>query len=337
MEGLRKLVTVTLTAVYVLILVGATVRSTGAGMGCPDWPKCFGKWVPPVSITELPENYKEVYSAYREKKNQRFAGFLESIGMKTTAHQLRTDESIRKEEDFNAVKTWTEYVNRVIGMITGLLVVAVFVRSLIYGNVQLMWLAAFALAVVLVTGWFGSIVVSTNLTPWTVTLHMLLAFVLVALLVQMQIKLSNPPAHAAGNLLVWMGVACLVTVVQVILGTQVRESVDMLAQNGMSRNTWIDKLGAVFVVHRSFSWVALGINAFIVWKLYAEKTWRRWAMLLSALVMLPVLTGALMAWFAVPAFLQPVHLLLAALLFGLQWQIWLKMRYAEVTLKIQAA
>ncbi|GIV36131.1 MAG: hypothetical protein KatS3mg032_0510 [Cyclobacteriaceae bacterium] len=337
MKGLKKLVNVTLAAVYVLILVGATVRSTGAGMGCPDWPKCFGKWVPPVSMAGLPENYKQVYAAYREKKNQRFADFLESIGMKTTAHQLRTDESIRKEADFNAVKTWTEYVNRVIGMVTGLLVVAVFVRSLVHGSVQLMWLASLALAVILITGWFGSIVVSTNLTPWTVTLHMLLAFALLALLVQMQVKLSNPPAHAAGNLLVWMGVACLVTVVQVVLGTQVRESVDMLAQSGMNRDTWIDKLGAPFLVHRSFSWVALGVNAFIVWKLYTQKPWRRWAMLLGALVVFPVLTGALMAWFAVPAFLQPVHLLLAALLFGLQWHIWQQMQYASTTVKTHVA
>jgi cytochrome c oxidase assembly protein subunit 15 len=112
MRSFRRLSVSTLVAVYVLILVGGIVRSTGAGMGCPDWPKCFGRWVPPTSVSELPADYKRIYAMHREKKNQRFAKYLTTFGMTDTAQNILNDESILLENDFNPVKTWIEYVGR---------------------------------------------------------------------------------------------------------------------------------------------------------------------------------------------------------------------------------
>ncbi|RYY07203.1 MAG: hypothetical protein EOP43_03940 [Sphingobacteriaceae bacterium] len=106
-------------ALFIVILAGGVVRSTGSGMGCPDWPKCFGKYIPPVKEAQLPQGYHTQYVEKQLKKNKRFAKVLESFGYITLAKKIKNDTSIenKKQEEFNPFKTWTEYINRLIGVI----------------------------------------------------------------------------------------------------------------------------------------------------------------------------------------------------------------------------
>jgi cytochrome c oxidase assembly protein subunit 15 len=334
MRSFRKLTISTLVSVYILILVGGVVRSTGSGMGCPDWPKCFGQWTPPTSVNQLPENYKEIYSEHRIKKNERFAKYLTAFGFKETGDKILNDDSVKEETDFNLVKTWIEYLNRVVGVIIGFLIFAVFAYSIRYRktNRTITLIAFLSFILVGFQGWLGSIVVSTNLTPWTITLHMFLAMVIVALLIYLvhvsQSESQNTSQFdlpALGKILL---VICMVALlVQILFGTQVREGIDRVTREIQGRENWISAIGMDFIIHRAFSWVVLVLNVFLVVRLWKMQAVNPFALSVILLILGTILTGAGMAWFAVPPYLQPVHLLLATVTFGVQFLLVLKVGF----------
>src|ERR1700750_1912133 len=107
----RKTNLLSIIFLFAVILAGGVVRGSGSGMGCPDWPKCFGGYIPPTSVAQLPADYKQKYVAGRVKKNERFAKTLDKMGYEDLAKRIREDRSILIPEDFNAARTWTEYVN----------------------------------------------------------------------------------------------------------------------------------------------------------------------------------------------------------------------------------
>jgi heme a synthase len=319
-KSFARLCFVTLVAVYFLIAVGGIVRATGSGMGCPDWPKCFGNWVPPTSVDQLPPNYKESYSALREKKNVKFAKYLQAIGMNDTADKILNDQSILVEADFNAVKTWIEYLNRLVGVVIGLLIVGLFYQSLKFRKSipVIFWLSLATLLTVIIQGWFGSIVVSTNLTTWTITIHMFVALLIVGLLVYLLYisKGAEAAYHPAKGVKPLLLVCMALLLTQVYLGTQVREAIDRLVS--LPRNNWISNLGMEFIIHRSFSWVILLVHGALVWQLMKTTGAKTLIRAVILLILGSFLTGVAMAYFSVPAFLQPVHLLLATVTFGVQ-------------------
>lgn len=303
------------------------MRTTGSGMGCPDWPKCFGSYIPPTSVDQLPANYKENYSAFREKKNQKFAKYLRFIGMKETADKITTDQSILAETDFNATKTWIEYGNRLVGVVIGFLMLAVFVRSINYRktNPILFWISLVNLVVLIFQAWFGSIVVSTNLTHWTITIHMLLALLIAGLLIYLVYKSGNssrvPVRSGTRNLLVIGMVGLLI---QVFLGTEVRGSIDAFI-NSLPRENWMSQLGNNFVVHRSFSWLVLAVNAIFFFQIRKTIAFKTLSLALFLLILCSLATGVIMAYFNFPSVMQPLHLLFATVSFGLQLMLLFRM------------
>jgi cytochrome c oxidase assembly protein subunit 15 len=320
--------------VYFLILVGGVVRATGSGMGCPDWPTCFGSWVPPTSVDQLPEDYKNQYAAYRDKKNQRFASFLTSLGMQETADRILNDPSVLKEEDFNAKKTWVEYVNRLVGVAIGLLIIALFATALPLRQSYpgLYWMALALLVLVLIQGWFGSIVVSTNLTPWTVTVHMFLAIVMVIMLVWMLERSGQGTVALPVSARPWLVAGLVGFVAQIFLGTNVRAALDRLAAAAVDRGSWIANAGLDFVIHRSFSWILVLAQVGIYLKLRKTGVEKSSHLVSILLILCSLLTGTAMAYFSVPALMQPIHLLVAVVAVGWLYQLYLQTRPQAVNL-----
>ena len=302
-----RLAQVTLVFVYLVIIAGSVVRATGSGMGCPDWPKCFGHWVPPTDVSQLPDNYRELY-----------AGEHHAVA------------------EFNALNTWVEYVNRLFGAVLGVLIFAQFIFSFKFRKAdrRIFILSFFEFILIGFQGWLGAKVVSSNLAPIKITTHMIVALIILAiaiLIIHRAKKLKGElqetkidPAIVKLSITV-----ILLTTVQIMLGTQVREEVDVLLKNfdAIFRNQVVDNLGIAFKIHRTFSIVLMAANIWLVYKILksdATLLLKNKAKQLIAVLSCAFIAGVILGWFALPPAFQPLHFLLACIAFGLQFIIILR-------------
>lgn len=310
----RRLGTFTILAVYFVILVGGIVRASGAGMGCPDWPKCFGQWIPPTSESQLPGDYQKIYS---------------KLGYADTR--------------FNPVKTWTEYFNRLVGVSIGFFIflTAWHSRHYLKHDKGVFYLSLAVFLLVAFQGWLGSRVVASNLHPFMITLHMLMALLIIALLIYAIARsqkdfIGQIDTHQLTDKFKIVLIAAMaMTLMQVVMGTQVREAVDVIANKHsyINRIYWRDSFPLIFYVHRSFSAVILFTNLWLVWQIYrsVEKgsLLYRTAIGLLSLIGIAILAGVAMDRLGMPAIAQPIHLLMANLIFGVQFFIFICFVYSR--------
>ncbi|HUE89934.1 MAG TPA: COX15/CtaA family protein [Vicinamibacterales bacterium] len=305
---------------YFLILVGGLVRASGAGLGCPDWPRCFGGWIPPASAADLP------------------AGFEAS--------------------QFNATLMWTEYLNRLLGVAVGLLILATLVSAWRHHRqtARIFWPTLAAFLLVGFQGWLGGVVVQQELAAWIVTVHLVVALVIVSLLLYVTMYAffaSRVGTHGAGTgrascarrgdrpcmpapaprpLLAWSVVVLMViTLLQVILGTQVREGIDEALGAGVARPDALATVGRFDGWHREAAWLVIAATGWVVWLVWTrhrtERTLVRVTMALAALVGLQVLLGASMAYLALTPPAQVAHLTASSLLLGAETVLFLLARW----------
>lgn len=311
---------ITLIFIYLVVIAGSFVRITGSGMGCPDWPKCFGQWVPPTDGTALPTDYQDVYSSKRKVKVEKFMRLLNGVGLSSEAEKLEQNMNlILIEEEFNARKTWTEYVNRLFGFVAGNLILLTFLWILVkYRERKLVIISTVNLVLLVFQAWFGSIVVATNLVPWTITVHMLLALVIIALqlLIIRIVSTSQQKPIVVKPLYFWLTLLILViTFVQMFLGTQVREEIDFLRKAGIERSAWSEHFSLSFFIHRSFSWFVLVLITGLYWfqRKNSELKIMHWAFFI---LVVELISGIFLAHLNMPGLVQVLHLLLACVLFG---------------------
>ena len=285
-----------------------------AGMGCPDWPTCFDRWIPPTMESQLPNNYQQIYAD---------RGYADTR--------------------FNPTKTWTEYINRLIGVCIGFLILltVVFAWPFIKTDKPIFFLSLSVFFLVGFQGWLGAVVVGSNLRPVLITVHMIVALCIVSMLIYTitrsqkglveTIDTSAVDSRFKTVMLIAMGM----TLIQIVMGTQIREAIDIIAVqfNHENRDRWSDQFPLIFYIHRTFSAVILVTNAWLIWNLRGKIDTTcilaRAATTLAILIIIAIATGVTMDRFAIPAAAQPFHLLLASLIFGTQFFIFITLSYAE--------
>ncbi|MES2727508.1 MAG: COX15/CtaA family protein [Bacteroidota bacterium] len=298
----RRFGIATIVSIFFLIFVGGLVRSTGSGMGCPDWPKCFGSWVPPTSVDQLPTDYKTKFAVQG-----------------------------KQIADFDTFKTWTEYVNRLVGVLIGFFVFLTVVFAFPYLKTQAstFWLSFIAFILVGIQGWIGAKVVSTDLAIWMITIHMMIALLIVALLIYTVTQSQQfyiTQLKKDGSLKYLIIIALTVTLIQIVSGTQVREKVDhianLLGENYRSQWSKFFSEEFIFKLHRSWSVLslALAIAVFIKCKRVFERNSLIYKSALAVILLLctQAFTGAVLVNWGFPKQITALHLTIGSITAGLQ-------------------
>jgi cytochrome c oxidase assembly protein subunit 15 len=312
----RRIGIITILLVYTVILAGGIVRASGAGMGCPDWPTCFGQLIPPTDEAQLPANYHEIYAQRGYANTQ-----------------------------FNPMKTWTEYMNRLVGATLGIFVIWTAWAGRVYlkQDKTVFYLALSNVFLVGFQGWLGSSVVASHLKPLMITVHMSMAVLIVAVLIYTvtRSQKNNLPEFDSSLLPekfnTVLSAAVLMTLLQISMGTQIREAIDFITNehNYIARSEWHNDFPYIFYIHRSFSSIILFTNLWLAWQLRkyygVHSAIAQVGRFLVVLVVTGILAGVSLDRLGFPAIAQPIHLLMANMIFGTQFFLYTCFRLKRIT------
>lgn len=288
-DKFRKLAWVTAFLTLDLIMFGAFTRLTDSGLGCPDWPGCYGH-SNPLSAGE----------------------------------HIRAAETALPSGPVTMTKAWIEMLHRYFAMAVGFLIIVLTVlawRRWQRDPARTPWLATATLAAVCLQGAFGAWTVTMKLQPAIVTAHLLGGVSLLALLTWLALREEPAAARAptAPGLRALALAAFALLVVQIALGGWVSTNYAVMAcpdfplchgrlvpemdlRNGFT--LWRDlgmtgagepipfqALVAVHWVHRNFAWLVFGVMGALIWRLWSLEGFGPLARALAAVLALQFLTG----------------------------------------------
>jgi len=328
-QHFRKIAKVSLILVYLVIIAGAVVRMTGSGMGCPDWPKCFGYYIPPTEESELLWQPDRDYNEGQVIIKGESLLVSKSTFKSQKTFQLENWETYDKHDYaiFNPWHTWIEYINRLLGALAGLATLVLAVSSITFWKKKkriplLSWLVVFGMGF---QAWLGATVVYSVLEPAKITVHMIMALVIVALLLYIIYLANTEDKHIRFDrrTLTLSIFAIVLTLVQIVMGTQVRQFVDEQIDlyGYQAKMLWLEDPTVLFYIHRSFSILVLVINGYLAYRIYKLNLGHFKIFWVLFLLLVEVLTGMAMYYLDFPFASQPLHLVIASILFGVQFYI----------------
>jgi cytochrome c oxidase assembly protein subunit 15 len=205
----------------------------------------------------------------------------------------------------------------------------------------IVFLSLLATILVAFEGWLGSKVVSSELHPVMITLHMILSVIIVFILLyavarsySYVIEVEDVADKSSLSFLV--SAAIFLTIGQVLLGTQVREVVDQVASvmGDALRAEWVANLGGKFQMHAFFSIVIVIINFLIYYRINKSINEKgllsKFANWLLITIGIELISGLSLAYLGFPKLMQPVHLTLGTLAVGIQFVIFLYLNKERV-------
>ncbi|MCH2174606.1 MAG: COX15/CtaA family protein [Lentisphaeria bacterium] len=317
MKLFLKVIVVTTLLTYSLIFIGGLVRVSGSGLGCPDWPKCHGEWLPPFSAQEL---------AIRLMDETNVDG--------PSMHDVRLHP---------IQSVWIEYLNRLAGVLTGFSVMIAAFMSLKfykkYPKIVLGTWAAFILTCI--EGGLGAIVVKTELKPIIVSLHMLGAMIIVSLLVYVAVRAWEKeyqiPADAIRDkqpMQKWIIFTWILSIVQITFGALLRARLQQLRID-LPAATDADLFplaGTIKWLHIGSGWLTAIICIAIALKLIKAKELytravRGAAWVLVIITILEVMNGIGFKHFGLDPMMQVFHLWFGSMYIGLLFYLYVACQY----------
>ena len=324
-----------LVLVLLVILAGSLVRMTGSGMGCPDWPKCFGYFIPPTDVSQIEwksnTNFKKgIIIKFEErlifaKEDFKSGSFIDLNNW--------NDYTKHDYSDFDPVKTWIEFLNRLIGVVAGLATLSMLFLSISLWKKK-KTIFFISLAIVLGMGfqaWLGKLVVDSNLAPYKITTHMLMALVIVSLLIYSIFLIKGNTYNIVvqnNSLKILIVFSVLISLIQITVGTQVREFVDIQYESfgPEKKEMWLTNPNFYFYFHRSFSILIFLVNLILFYLAYRKKMYLGIIEKIMFIIFLEIVVGIAMYYGDFPLLSQPIHLILATLLFSYQFYWMLHIR-----------
>ncbi|MEN8774173.1 MAG: COX15/CtaA family protein [Akkermansiaceae bacterium] len=317
--GVQKLAFLSILLLIVLIFAGAIVRVTGSGLGCPDWPTCWGALIPPTSIERVDKDYLEEKLPKFKKSAKRFGQDPDEI----TVEKLL--------EEYDPLQTWIEFTNRLLALpvlLANFLLMLACLRSRI-----MLKQGIIAFALVIISALTGIVVIASGLRSGVVTIHMALAFLQLFVLTYLYwagVRSGESRSSIDGPSRPQVMVLLSCVMIEWAMGSQIREVTDeLMMERGIeSRGTWIDEISdsLIYLIHRSFSWSIL-IAA--LWLGHKSK-WRGLVpRFVLGLVFALMIMGLILSSSGIHASVQVLHVGVAGALVAAVYYWWLAAKPLE--------
>lgn len=329
-----QIVTIAIISLYLIFLAGAIVRMTGSGMGCPDWPKCFGYYIPPTEVEQITwKPNSEFKKGMIIIKNETL--FVAENDLKTGAEfnpKNWTEYTKHDYATFNKFHTWTEYINRLVSVLAGFVFLFLIYASTKFWkeNKTITLLSFGAFLLMLFEAWLGKTVVDSNLTPTIITIHMVVGLIIIGILLRLKFIISEKNTvykydKLFNRLLI---ISVIFSLIQIAMGTQVRQFIDEQVKlyGFENKNYSLMNPSFKFYFHRSFTIAIVLVNFGMFYLNQVKNLGYKLVNWIVFLIFLETITGILMYYAEIPMGTQAIHLLAGAFLFGLQFYLWQQSR-----------